>query len=166
MLRKPIPVEERFWRFVVKHDDCWEWAGAKHYGYGIINISRKAGTTEAHRLSWEIHNGAIPDGMCVCHKCDNRACVNPLHLFLGDRNDNNQDMWSKGRGSKPPRHGILPPRHVGVAHHNAKLVPTQIQQIRELANQGLSGRFLASVFKVSPTTISNILQRKIWKEVA
>jgi len=91
--KKKIPIEERFWRYVLKSvgNGCWIWTGALRQGYG--QISNKV----AHRVSWEIHNGPIPQGFFVCHHCDNPPCVNPYHLFLGNAQDNTSDMIIKGR---------------------------------------------------------------------
>jgi hypothetical protein len=93
-----MPSENRFWNnieFIPEHP-CWEWIGCKgSHGYGAIRKNGKVIT--AHRLSWEIHFGSIPQNMLVCHKCDNRFCVRPDHLFLGSRLDNNRDMFLKGR---------------------------------------------------------------------
>lgn len=88
--------EEKFWSKVAKSDGCWEWQGARRgNGYGVIYKQGKG--TQAHRLSWTITNGAIPAGMYVCHKCDNRPCVRPDHLFLGTHTDNMRDCGAKGR---------------------------------------------------------------------
>lgn len=94
VFRKPLG--RRFWAKVNKSDDCWEWTACKNSaGYGQIRINGKAEL--AHRVSWELANGPIPDAMYVLHRCDNPSCVRPDHLFLGTSSDNTQDMISKGR---------------------------------------------------------------------
>lgn len=99
--RKRRPIEDRFWEKVQKTDSCWLWTGSKQgrMGYGYLHIGGKKDRkpSRAHRLSWVIHNGPIPDGLYVLHKCDVPACVNPDHLFLGDHKANMQDCASKGR---------------------------------------------------------------------
>ena len=99
-----IPIEERFWAKVEKTDACWEWQSriAPATGYGNFAIWKQGRRTTwlAHRLAWFLTNGAIPKGLCVLHKCDNRRCVRPDHLFLGTAADNVHDCIAKGRFPK------------------------------------------------------------------
>ena len=95
---------ERFFSKVNKTDSCWEWtAGLLHNGYGSFSYQKK--TYRAHRFSWELVNGKIPIGLHVCHKCDNRKCVNPEHLFLGTNADNTNDRQVKDRQAKGIKNG-------------------------------------------------------------
>jgi hypothetical protein len=88
---------DRFWTKVQKSDGCWQWTAYRDpMGYGRFRLNGEARL--AHRVSWEMHNGSIsPEDLCVLHKCDNPSCVNPDHLFLGDRIANVADMVAKGR---------------------------------------------------------------------
>lgn len=101
-----LRLEDRFFTKVHKNEGCWNWSGATMpNGYGLIRSAggRGGNTTLAHRVSYEIHSGSkIPNGLYVLHRCDNRRCVNPEHLFLGTQKDNIRDMIAKGRGVRPP----------------------------------------------------------------
>jgi len=90
-------LKENFNKNVVKLDGCWKWLKRIfHTGYASVNIGKRK-TILAHRASWIIHKGAIPDNLFVLHSCDNRSCTNPEHLFLGTQLDNVRDMDNKGR---------------------------------------------------------------------
>lgn len=101
--RKPRPILEKFMEKVDRNhpSGCWQWTGSKDsWGYGQIRIVSSSGGSKirgAHRISFELFKGEIPDGYFVCHTCDNPRCVNPDHLFLGTQTDNMQDRLRKGR---------------------------------------------------------------------
>ena len=134
--------------------DCIEWNGAlSSSGYGNVTVKRK--TWKAHRLAWTKANGDIPEGLCVLHKCDNRKCVNPSHLFLGDRQANSDDMMRKGRGRKA----------LGEVHGNSKLSSEDVRRIREAHLFGARQVDLAAVYGVSQTAISTSTRRRWWRHV-
>ena len=93
-------VKARFFDKFDKVDSgCWEWNATLRNGYGALKVEKK--TCGAHRVSWMIHNGNIPSGVCICHRCDNPKCVNPAHLFMGTHSDNMKDAYEKGRIEMP-----------------------------------------------------------------
>lgn len=102
---------------------CWLWIGHRNNnGYGTLSLPGQR-NKYAHRVSYEVHKGPIPEGMSVCHRCDTPACINPDHLFLGTHQENMQDAAAKGRAKQPAPRG-------GLAHHNHKLTPEQVRLIR------------------------------------
>jgi len=150
------PIEVRFWSRVNKGapDECWEWQGGQAPGrYGNL------GKHLAHRLAWVIANGPIHRGLYVCHRCDNRICVNPAHLFLGTAKDNMVDCSQKGRTS---RHGRGKP---GEGHAMARLKEQDVVAIRSRTANGESQAQLAREYSVSPSLIYLIVSRKRWAHV-
>lgn len=133
---------------------CWEWTAAKlHDGYGQIGLGpRGSGFGRAHRVSYELFCGPIPDGMLVCHECDNRICVNPKHLFLGTSADNLADMTAKGRRARVGHHGASNP--------SAKLTAADAAAIRSATNA--HWRELAQRYSVGKTTICGIRSGRLW----
>lgn len=98
------PIAERLWARTKIVGECWEWTGTRHPdGYGGISIKEgdRVRRRPVHRVAWQLEHGPIPNGLCVCHRCDNPPCWNPRHLFLGTLQDNHADMWAKGRGFVP-----------------------------------------------------------------
>jgi hypothetical protein len=154
---------ERFWAKVLRTDDangCWLWQGATRTGYGMIRDKTRSWSPFAHRLSYEFAHGPIPDGLVVCHRCDNPLCVRPTHLFLGTHADNFRDMVNKRRQS-----GHLPPRYVGADHPIAKLSDEAVREIRRRYADGEPKHRIANSFNVSDTTISHIVKRLTWRHV-
>lgn len=152
-------LEERFWRNVRKGRGCWEWTASKHKpnGYGIIAAPGGHPMLKAHRVSWEIHHGPIPPGFHVLHKCDNKGCVRPDHLFLGTHDDNMQDMKRKGRA-----HG---PAMSGDSNGAAKLTDAQAHELLSLKSQGWSNILLAKKFGISRPQVSRIVSGASWKHL-
>ncbi len=132
---------------------CWEWTASKVRGYGSFGkIQNK--TTLAHRLSFQLMYGdMINEKPCICHACDNRSCVNPLHLFLGTHQDNMDDMKKKGRS----------PNFVGENNGRAILSKENVADIKNSIKNGVSNRFLSEKYNVSNQTISSIKHGLIWK---
>lgn len=144
-------------KYVEGHPDhCWMWRGAKYAnGYGMVSLRRgKRKTFSAHRVAWSAANSKnIPNGMMICHKCDNRLCVNPSHLYLGSGIDNNRDTVVRNRGN----------RVLGSKCSWAKLSEDDVRFIRESV---AAQRDLAERFQIDPSTVSQIKSRKRWKHLA
>jgi hypothetical protein len=148
-----------FARIAFGMTDCWHWTGAlNHLGYGLFASARKYyGCPEihAHRISWWVHNGPIPGGLRVLHRCDVRSCVNPSHLFLGTQADNVADMVAKGRN----RTVSLGGERNGMA----RLTFRQVEAMRAAFAGGESQRSIALRFGVSAMTAHRALRGKSWR---
>lgn len=155
---------DRFWSKVDigNKDDCWIWtAKVSRNGYGRFHQTVKKGVYKqfgAHRVSYEITNGEIPDNMVVCHKCDNPKCVNPNHLLLGTQSENLIDMHKKKRWTSNDRSGEN--------NNSSKLTEDKVREIRKKYKPRIyTARMLAEEYNVSIPLIEKILSRKLWKEV-
>lgn len=151
--------KERFLSKVgIAESGCWEWRAARfRSGYARYHAEDQV---LAHRVAWILWKGAIPDGLCVCHHCDNRNCVNPEHLFLGTHLDNMRDMTRKGRGNRrEPKLGERNPASI--------FTEADIRRMRGLYESGaLSQHAIARRYGVAQGVISNIVNRKRWAHVA
>jgi len=146
---------DRLWNRTNRESGCWIWTGCKNAdGYGTISVNGKMHM--AHRLSWELTNGPIPNGLFVCHKCDNPSCINPEHLFLGTNKDNMQDKVKKGR-----KNGGGPAR--GERNGSAKITKADVLEIRKLHANGISGRKIADKFGISDSQVFRIILNQCWK---
>lgn len=127
---------ERFWSKVEKTDGgCWLWQAARiSGGYGVMGIRGGQRNVLAHRFSWELHRGPIPDEFFVCHRCDNPSCVRPDHLFIGTALDNSRDMMNKGRHYRAHRfackHGHHFDRRASAGHRACSVCMRRHQEKR------------------------------------
>lgn len=156
-------VQSRFWSKVNKltESGCWEWTGSVNLPpvlpYGRFTLN---GVVKAHRVSWILEYGKIPDGLCVCHKCDNPRCVRPDHLFLGTHKDNQQDCLNKGR--HVVKYGRQPGTKFGVNAPSARLTEPQVLEIRSKYAISKNRLELARKYNITPQAIGKIVNRKSW----
>ena len=147
---------ERFWSKVKKTDGCWEWTGAKFRdGYG--NFWTGDNMISAHRFSYQLVKGSIPDGMFICHHCDNPGCVRVDHLFMGTPSDNIQDALIKGRLVFPDNHGEK--------SGHSKLMENDVYEIRRLHSLGIKQNLLAKLWRIGKPQVNRIVNRKHWRHI-
>lgn len=148
-----------FWNMVDIRgfNECWLWQGAMSAsGYGSFKTGRKV-ADGAHRIAYALFHRTAPGALHVCHKCDNRKCVNPHHLFLGTRSDNMRDMVRKGRGNSGDKRGENNGR--------AKLTAAQVAEIKALIMSGETNVAISKRFGVTHHLISKIRIGKAWGNV-
>lgn len=147
-------LEQRFWNYVNKRgeDECWEWTGAiNSWGYGKLRLGYKM--KQAHRVSYILHYGEPPNGLDICHKCNNKRCVNPKHLYAGTESENL--MQASRDGLLKPKKGEDHPAHV--------LTEKQVIEIRQYSAIGPAS--LARIYGVNASTIRAILHNRKWKHL-
>lgn len=149
--------KDRFFEKVRKTDNCWIWTGGKYYnGYG--QFFQNPNKIVAHRFSYILHYGEISKDLMVCHKCDNRECVNPHHLFLGTQSDNIKDMVNKGRQVKTSR--------VGEINGNSKINEKTVKEIRRLYREtDMGARLIGLKFGLSETQTFRVIKGESWKNI-
>lgn len=141
------PVERFHKKYEINNDGCWIWTGStRPNGKGVLYPRHSVGdkSVGAHRFSYELANGKIPDGMYVCHKCDTPLCVNPDHLFIGTHHDNMKDMVDKRRS------------FVGRGENKKGLAKLTNEQANEIRQSTLSQSKLGEIYGVAQTTIGRI----------
>lgn len=171
MLQRIQSSADRFWSYVDRTSDCWNWLGTRtNHGLGYGKFSVGVSTMLAHRVSYIISRGEeIPHGRLVCHRCDNPCCVNPSHLWLGTPLSNMQDKVSKNRQSEGARHatlcaGTFKVQH-GAATGHAKICDSDVIELRKIRRAGLSLAKTGKMFGISAQTVLDIMQGKTWKHV-
>lgn len=146
--------EKRFWDKVDTSGRCWNWKAHKcRDGYGHFSIGKVK--THAHRFAYFLAHGGVPEGLYVCHHCDNPGCVKPSHLFLGTQKDNQQDSIAKGR-NRPPK---------GERQGRSKLTENDVYEIRRLYPLGVTQVLLAKMWGISQQHVSNVIHRQRWSHI-
>lgn len=161
-IRPLRPAEGRYWQKVIKRgtDECWDWKGSHdQHGYGQLRIDGH--NIKAHRFSYELHNGPIPDGADICHSCDHPPCTNPAHLFAGTAKDNITDAISKGRFVMPPPNQVR-----GETNGRAVFTNAQVAEFRrQFSTMKLSVTAFATFHDIPVMSMWNLLHYKTYKDV-
>jgi len=155
-----VSSDNDFWSRVSKGPGCWEWIGTRRReGYGLFYVDKRQ--VRAHRHSWEMENGPIPDGLSVLHECDHPWCVRPSHLRLGSQRDNMADMDNRGRRWSPFTGQV----QSGEQNRNAKLTRDQVAHIRGMAAAGHYHDDIAAVYGVTRANVAQIARGHSWRDV-
>ena len=154
----------RFWAKIDSSGDCWLWTGGQRgNGYGCFKVNGKV--LSAHRASWAIEHGEVPTDKLVLHKCNNRSCVNPKHLYIGTHKDNVADAIREGTHYQLKATDIRQGKNKGVKNGSSKLDNIKVRDIRRLRKEGLGCRELGRLYTVDHSIISEVVNHKIWKHV-
>ncbi|MDO8673056.1 MAG: HNH endonuclease signature motif containing protein [Dehalococcoidia bacterium] len=164
-----ISLEGRYWAKVTRGaapDDCWTWCGAKSKGYGYFHVTRRPRVRVfAHRFSYDLQFGPIPDGLDVLHSCDHPQCSNPRHLFLGTQRDNLADMRRKGRGFVPIG-TVPPPVHRGERHPKTHLTDALVREIRtRYPHRTVTRAGFAAQYGITDRALKHIIAGDSWRHV-
>lgn len=151
--RPTITVEQILSRTVRSDAGCLLWTGSTRMDYGLITFRRRAWSV--HRLVWTLVSGPIPAGLNVLHKCDTPPCCNPEHLFLGTQKDNAEDRERKHRSKHP----------AGQDHPMAKITESDVVEIRQLRERGLSTREIAKIYGIATVHAWQVVTRRTWRHV-
>jgi|SRR5208282_382127 len=149
-----LKLTEEFNKKTVKNEKaCWDWSGSLKVGYGVMKCKKRF--IKTHRFSWKINFGPIPEGMYVCHKCDNRKCNNPEHLFLGTHEDNMKDMINKNR------------QRGAVGESNAKAIINKEKalEIKKMLSNGMTTIQIAKDLNISRAIVFGIKHKKNWSHI-
>lgn len=148
---------DKFMNQIEITNSCWLWKGSKHlFGYGQIWLNKKR--YDAHRASWLLFKGEVPEKTSVCHNCpggDNPSCSNPEHLFLASQGDNIRDSFKKGKGN-PPK---------GERCRTAILTKEKVIEMKKLRKEGLMYKEIAKIFNVANSTAQYAIKGETWKDI-
>lgn len=144
---------------IENENGCWEWQKSKVCGYGRTRDYETKKDILAHRLSYNIFKGSIPENKSICHSCDNPSCCNPEHLWIGSHRENMLDSNQKGRTYKVSYDSK------GLKNGNAKISEEEVRNIRKLSSEGMRDCDIARKYKMSQTNVRRIKRGYLWKHI-